>query len=477
MWTQKIQKQFSFYPATILLVLASLINPTGLALTQDEFRQKQDAAQEQFLAWQTAMFQTRQDIARKQLRLFYQNMKVPPLPPLGDQSGATSQSDQDSSMMRIDVPLPLPTDTQLTLHAGEPSASFQVGVEGKALSFIGASYTAGVSYSASDNKWMVGDARDFRLGLDAGPAQITGTYQYHASSWTQPPTVGSEISADLYMVKGSLGYNSNNELSVGVGYDLAKTPKALSFLAEASIGVQGQVSAPVKVQGLTRGKRSLTGALSKQVAKLVMLLKKPVSCPHCAAKGELDCPTCGNTRQVTCPLCKGQLEFECTRCEGGGYLYCPICDGTTTVSCSTCRGTGQLRCSTCGGSGQVTVYESETRSRQVRKLLNAGFDENGQPFEEWGYETEYYTAQVPKNQTCSSCGGTGDGGQCSNCGGNGKVTCNRCDGSGTVYCNKCGGSGKIKCRKCHGTGKITCPDCRGKPIRCPMCKGKAQLGK
>ena len=478
MWAQKIHKQIYFYPAMFVIVLTGLISSTGLALTQAEFKQKQDAAQERFLAWQTAMFQTRQDIARKQLRLFYQNMKVPPPLPSGDQSGPATQSDEDPSMMRIDIPLPLPTDTQLTLHAGEPSASFQVGIEGKALSFMGASYTAGVSYSASDNKWLLGDTKDFRLGLDAGPAQLTGTYQYHASSWTQPAaSLGSEISADLYMVKGSLGYNANNELSVGLGYDLAKTPKALSFLAEASVGVQGQVSAPVKVQGLTRGKRSLTGALSKQVAKMVMLLTEPVPCPHCTAQGELDCPTCGNTRTVGCTQCNGQLEFECKRCEGGGYLYCPTCDGTTSVSCSTCRGTGQLRCSTCGGSGQVTVYESEMRSRQVQKLINVGFDENGQPFEEWGYETEYYTVQVPKYQTCSSCGGTGQGGECGTCSGDGKVTCTQCNGSGTVYCTQCGGTGKIKCRKCGGTGKITCPDCHGKSIRCPMCKGTKQLGK
>ncbi len=467
------------------VVLSGLTASAGAALAQDDFNRKQDTASEQFMAWQKAMFQDRQEIARKQLRLFHQNMKVPPpLPPSGEPDPA-GLSDDDPPMMRIDVPVPLPTQAQVTLWAGEPSASVQVAAEGKAMSFVGASYTAGVTYSAGDNKWMAGDAADLKLAFDTGSAEITGTYQYHASQWTPSGGLretpggagGLDISMDLWKAKGSLGYNTNNELSVGLGYDLVKTPKALSWLAEASIGVQGQVSAPVKVGGLTRGKRSFNATLSNQIVKLVKLLTEPAACPHCQAKGELDCPTCNNTRSVTCTQCKGQLQFECKRCEGGGELYCPSCRGETIVSCGSCGGSGQLRCSACGGDGQVTVYESEMRSRQVRRLIGAGFDENGDPYEEWGYETEYYTEQVPKQQSCGGCGGSGEGGECGRCGGDGKVTCDRCGGGGTVSCSRCGGSGKVKCGKCRGTGKITCPDCRGKQIRCPMCKGKQQLGK
>ncbi len=467
------------------VALSGLIGPVGAALSQDEFKQKQDAATKQFLAWQEAMFQDRQEIARKQLRLFYQNMKVPPpLPPSAPPDPA-GLGEKDPPMTRIDVPLPLPTEVQLTLWAGKPSASVQMVAEGKAMSFVGASYTAGVSYCADDNKWLVGTAADFKLAYDAGPAEIVGTYQYQASQWTpsgglrdtSAKTGGLEISADIWKAKGSLGYNTNSELSLGLGYDLVKTPEAVSWLAEASLGVQGQVSAPVKVGGLTRGKRSLSTSLSNQVAKVVRLLTEPVGCPHCQAQGELDCGTCRNTRLVTCTQCKGQLQFKCTRCEGGGELYCGTCRGSTTVSCGTCSGSGQLRCSTCGGGGQTTVYESETRSRQVRKLLSAGFNENGQPYEEWGYETEYYTVQVPKQQSCTTCGGSGGGGSCGRCEGTGKVSCNTCGGSGTVSCPKCGGSGQLKCGKCRGTGKITCPDCRGKQIRCPVCAGKKQLGK
>lgn len=465
-----------------VVVLSGLFGSVLSAMTQQAFVQQQDQASEQFLAWQKAMFETRQDMARKRLRLFYQNMKVPPLPKSDRSSGATGAENPETDRIRIDVPLPFPTDTQLTVHAGQPSASFQVGVEGKALSFIGASYSAGVTYCASDNAWIVGDAADLKLGLDAGPAELTGTYQYHAARWGQPgphgPPAGVDLSADLYWIKGALGYNTQQELSISAGYDLVKTPKALSFLAEASVGVQAQVTAPVKVQGLTQSKRrSLSGTLARQVAGVVKLLTAPTPCPHCSAQGQLDCATCSNTRHVQCTQCLGKREFECIRCEGGGFLYCPTCEGTTSVTCRSCDGTGQLRCSTCGGGGQVTVYDSEMRSRQVRKLISAGFNENGEPFEEWGYETEFYTVQVPRQQTCSNCSGTGQGGPCGQCSGTGKATCTRCQGSGTVYCSKCKGTGKIKCSKCRGTGQITCADCRGKPIRCPLCKGNKQLGK
>ncbi|HPC96286.1 MAG TPA: hypothetical protein PLU87_15170 [Sedimentisphaerales bacterium] len=465
------------------ILLSGQISSAGTNVSPEQLEKNRDAATEQFQAWQEAMFQQRQEIARKQLRLFYQNMKVPPpLPPSAHDGAALG--DDDPPMTRIDIPLPLPTGTQLTMWVGEASATFQVAVEGKAMSFVGASYVAGITYSASDNQWLVGDAADFRLGMDTGPAEVTGTYQCHASRWTplgaqqsQSKPAGLELSADLWKLKGSLGYNTNNELSVGLGADLLKTPKALDWVAKASVGVQGQVSAPVKFGGLTQDPRSLSAALSNQIAKVVQLLTEPVPCPHCQAKGELDCATCNNTRTVTCTQCKGQLQVACTRCEGGGELYCPRCRGETTVACGSCGGSGQLRCSSCGGRGHVTVYESETQSRQVRRLVSAGFDENGDPFEEWGYETEYYTVQVPTQQTCSSCGGTGQGGTCSRCDGSGKVLCGRCGGTGIVVCSKCGGSGQLKCSKCRGTGKIPCPDCHGKAIRCPMCKGKQQLGK
>jgi len=437
-----------------------------------------DEAGRKFIAWQKAMLEEREELSRKQWRHFHQQMKVPPpLPP--------SQAADEPAMTRLDIPLPLPNDLQLSLSMGKPSASFTVGVEGKALSFVGASYKAGVSYAAADNKWLVGDALDFKAALEAGPATATGTYQFHSSTWgelkedndSDKLQGGLDLSAEIWKIKGALGYNTQNELSVSAGYDFIKTPEAWSKLAEVSVGVEGQVSAPVKVQGLTRGSRSLSSAIANYSAKVAKLLTSPVDCPHCSAKGEMDCATCGNTRTVTCTKCQGKLQFSCSRCEGGGELICTNCQQSGEESCSRCGGSGTLRCSACGGDGQVTVYESEIQSRQVRKLLSAGFDENGDPYEEWGYETEYYTVQVPKNQSCGSCGGDGSGGECGACGGDGDVTCHRCGGGGTVACGRCGGDGQITCGKCRGTGKIACPECRGKPIRCPLCKGKKELGK
>jgi hypothetical protein len=452
-------------------------NPPSVPVDWSHAKDLNDASSK-FVAWQKAMLEDRQEMERQQWRQFNQKLKVPPpLPP--------SETPDEPAMVRLDIPLPLPTDAQLSLSMGKPSASFSVGAEATALSFIGASYSAGVSYSAKDNKWLVGDSADFSAEFEAGPLTATGSYQFHSCTWGQPKeddegskaSGGLELSAELFQINGALGYNTEGELSVTAGYDFISTPKVWSKLAEASVGVEAEVSAPVKVNGFTRGSRSLSSAIAKYSAKVAKLLTSPADCPHCSAKGEMDCGTCGNSRTVGCTKCGGKLQFECGRCEGGGELICTNCNQSGHESCSSCSGSGSLKCRTCSGGGQVTTYESETRSHEVRTLISAGFDENGDPYEEWGYVTEYYTVQVPKSETCGSCGGSGDGGECGSCGGDGDVTCHRCGGGGTVACGRCGGTGWLKCGKCHGSGKIACPECRGKPIRCPLCKGKKELGK
>ncbi len=452
-------------------------NPPSVPVDWSHAKDLNDASKK-FVTWQKAMLKERQDMERRQWRQFNQKLKVPPpLPP--------SQTPDEPAMVKLDIPLPLPTDAQLSLSMGEPSASFSFGAEAKALSFASASYKAGVSYAAKDNKWLVGDSVDFKAALEAGDVTAAGTYQFHSSTWGQPKEddenakkpAGLELSAELYQIKGALGYNTQNELSVGAGYDFIKTPKAWSKLAEASVGVEAQVSAPVKVNGFTRGSRSLSSVIAKYSVKMTKLLMGPADCPHCSAKGEMDCGTCGNTRTVICPKCNGKLQFSCGRCEGGGELICGNCKQTGYESCSNCGGSGSLKCSTCRGGGQVTTYESEMQSREEPRMVSAGFDENGNPVYEVQHETVYYTVQVPKNETCGSCGGSGSGGECGTCGGDGTVTCHRCGGGGTVACGRCGGTGWLKCGKCHGSGKVACPECRGKPIRCPLCKGKKELGK
>jgi len=451
-------------------------NPPSVPADWSHAKDLNDASSK-FMAWQNEMLKERQEAERKRWRQFYQKIKVPPpLPP--------SETPDEPKMIRLDVPIPLPTDAKLGLSMGEPTASFSVGAEGKALSILGASYSAGVTYSAKDNKWLVGDSAELTADFEAGPATVAGSYEFHSCTWGQPKeesggkaSGSAEFSAEIYQIEGAVGYNTEGELSVSAGYDFIKTPKVWSKLAEASVGVDAEVSAPVKVHGLVRGGKNLSSSIAGYSAKLAKLLTSPVNCPYCSAKGQMDCGTCGNTRTMVCPKCNGKLQFTCTRCEGGGELICTNCRQTGNESCGRCGGSGTLKCSSCSGSGQVTTYESETRSREEPRMVSAGFDENGNPVYEVQHETVYYTVQVPRTETCGSCGGSGDGGECGACGGDGTVTCHRCGGSGTVTCGRCGGSGQIKCGRCSGTGKVACPECRGKPIRCPLCKGKKELGK
>ena len=179
-----------------------------------------------FVAWQKAMLKERQENERKQWRQFYQKLKVPPpLPP--------SETPDEPKMIRLDIPLPLPTDAQLSVSMGEPTASFSVGAEAKALSFVGASYSAGVSYAAKDNKWLVGDAADFSAEFEAGPATAAGSYQFHSCTWGEAKEAdegnkasGSlELSAELYQINGALGYNTEGELSVPRGTISSRRPR------------------------------------------------------------------------------------------------------------------------------------------------------------------------------------------------------------------------------------------------------------
>ena len=457
-----------------------------------------NTASQAFLAWQAAMFEQRDAIRRKQTRLFYERMKVPPPPPTGQIDPEpfviplfvplpipTVRADSDPCMTRMDMPMPLPTDTRLDFSLGAPSVSFNLELESKTSSFTGASYKVGVCYSARDNEWMVADMAQLKTAIDAGPVKIAGTYQLHASRWSSAGAfessgkgiVGTQLSLEYYGLKGSVGYNTQKEVSLAVGFDFAKKPKLPASLKKVPVGVEAEVSAPLIFHELTRGKRNLSSAIRRYSQKVVKLLTEPVDCPHCSARGQLDCPTCHNTRTVTCPKCNGKLHFTCTKCKGSGLVDCSACRGTGIVACHMCDGTGRQRCWTCGGSGQVTTYESQTEERQELVIDQIGFDDAGNPIYERHYETRTYTTQVPVLVTCSDCGGTGDGGQCSTCSGQGQLICGRCGGDGKVACRHCKGTGTIDCKACRGTGKITCPDCHGKPIQCPLCKGRMQLGK
>ncbi|MDH7599284.1 MAG: hypothetical protein QHH07_06565 [Sedimentisphaerales bacterium] len=455
------------------------VDPNAFAAALEQVRFEQEAqvpaakdlkaASEAFMAWQAEVFRQRQEMSRRYSRLLSRRVEVPPPVP---------SSAEPPYMIRLDVPMPFPSDLQLSMSVGEPTASFAIRAGSKLLSVIGASYKAGVGYCASDNKWLVADAAELEVGVKSGGLELAWVSQFYSSSWSQRESSGAglQLATDLYKVKGAIGYDGDGQLTTAVGYELLGTPKALSRLASASLELSAEVFAPVKVHGLTRSKRTLPSSIMEYSARLAKYLTGQVDCPHCGARGRLDCASCSNRGQIVCPKCPGNKEVTCTRCNGGGMLVCSTCRGSGWVDCSACGGSGQARCGVCGGSGHVTTYQSETRSRQVRKLISAGFDENGQPFEQWGYQTEYYTVEVPVSQTCSACGGSGRVGTCSACGGSGKVRCRTCEGSGQVYCSRCGGSGKTQCSSCKGKGGVTCPDYGGKTLTCPLCKGKAHLG-
>ena len=84
--------------------------------------------------------------------------------------------------------------------------------------------------------------------------------------------------------------------------------------------------------------------------------------------------------------------------------------------------------------------------------------------------------------TCYAGGCAGVHDFCLECDGSKKVTCPRCTGDGIVYmparqvaCPDCDGAG---CGECEDSGTVTeekeikCPDCKGTAeITCPACKG------
>ncbi len=448
-------------------------------------------ANRNFLLWQKEMLKERQALPPELRAVLRKKSYVPPLGP--------SEPPPEPARLKLDFPI-VPGEVgaglpRVNMSVGAPTISVGLVGQAKGGSFVAASYKAGISYATGNNEWAVGDSATLKLGAMGENKELVGAYQFHASTWKSskeaenaeaqlysptPPKknpAGAEFTAKIWKVNGTIGYTNDGELSGAIGYDFLKTPDAFKKFGELSLGVEGQASAPLTFKLVRPEDRFGTPHVDNGMAsRAASLMSAPVTCTYCSARGELDCPTCSNARKITCPRCKGALKLTCSRCEGGGDLYCTRCDHTGRVSCSNCGGGGRLRCSTCSGSGSVTVYDSETRSREVPVMESAGFDESGQPSYRISHRTEYYTVQVPRSQSCSSCGGNGDGGECGTCGGDGKVTCGNCGGSGIVTCGRCGGSGKVTCDECDGSGKITCPTCNGNTIRCPLCRGKKTFG-
>ena len=437
-------------------------------------------ASRQFMAWQAEMFRQRDEIARKQAKMLHDRMKVPPpLPP-------SEPEPPEPPVTRMDIPLPIwPANVDLSVSIGEPTVSFSMGAEAEVLSCVGASYKVETAYVAKENRWVVEDPLEISVGFGTDTVEVAGSYQLVSSVFTgshdqeaeKKKEVGVEISFEVFQVSTALGYNNQREFSVGVGYDLLKTPEAFSKFFEASFGVEVQVSAPLVVHGLTQGgKNNLPAVLADYSAKVVKLLTEPRPCPYCTAKGALDCPTCHNARSIDCSDCKGTKSYTCHKCGGTRDVSCPRCKGSGQVSCGSCSGKGRLRCSTCHGRGTMRYWKEGTATRQRVVIDSIGFDSAGQPVYERHTEPEEYTTSVPYWDDCGTCGGSGDGGACGNCKATGRVTCRKCNGTKEVGCKTCKSTGSLNCNKCRRTGKVTCPTCGGKPQVCPLCKGKVSYG-
>lgn len=431
-----------------------------------------DEAGRQFVEWQLQMLLESRKHPPELAKILARKTVVPPLPP----------GPGKAEPPMTDLSIPVFPGRKVRLSVGEPDVTFRIGVAGKALNLVGASYAAGATYSCADDNVTFGGTAEVKgILFTDGKHDLAGGYQYLSTKWGQPrpadqeKPAGLQLGADFGTISGAVSYSTERQAGVNVGYDLISTPKPLSRIFEMKLGLELEITAPFEFKGWVKEE---DGEIRPgDTRRVAAILAAPMKCPHCVARGELDCGRCSNRRIVTCPDCKGARQAPCGRCEGGGSLYCARCDNHSGQErCYGCSGSGALRCSGCGGGGQVTTYTTETRSRQVRVLKNAGFDANGQPFEEWGYENQDYTVTVPQSSSCGSCGGSGRGGGCGSCGGDGRVTCGGCGGDGIVPCGRCSGSGKVNCGECGGSGQVECPGCGGRPIVCPLCRGEKNLG-
>jgi hypothetical protein len=440
-----------------------------------------DHANRAFLAWQQESLRDASRLPPELRALARRKSVVPPLP-------ASSPELDLPHQVHLSVPQFLDPDgrfaKELVISSGAPKVSLTLGVEGKLLSVVGASYKAGVAYATDSNEFAFTDSAEVQAAGKIGPVEVAGTYQFFSSSWKPSEEKGADgkpftgqISADILMTRGHAGYNSNGELNVGGSWDFIKSPKPLEKLIAGAVNLNLDVDTPVRLRLATTGGTFQHPVVDpRYTEKVVRILCAPVPCPYCSAQGVLHCPRCSDRGTITCPDCLGKCQVTCGRCNGSKQVPCGRCDGSGEVTCFKCSGSGRLRCSTCGGSGHTTYYQTVSTPYEQLVVTGLGFDSSGQPTYERHYETRYREEQVPHSQTCPTCGGSGEGGTCPQCQGGGRLTCSRCDGTGKLTCSRCGGTGLVNCSTCDGTGEITCPICHGRITECPECHGKRKLG-
>jgi hypothetical protein len=327
------------------------------------------------------------------------------------------------------------------------------------------------------------DGESTGVSLNFGAFGVSYNSEGEASFETDLGATWWELSLKRGEAEGTAGIgfaiNPSDFLEIKLGVEESLT---LSWAEEYRRGI----SFAANVDG------SRDWAASRQAADSVRLvLREPLTCPHCTGEGRFTCPQCTNQGTITCPPCSGTMRVPCPACGRTGQVSCP-----TTQACPSCGGDGRLNCPGCGGSGQISVMMEGV----CYSCGGQGYIVTPEYFPSMGYLNVahgcttcggYYggvdsygnVTMTPGSgrsmsysyTPCGGCGGSGQGDMCGGCSGGGQVTCYTCAGSGTRSCPTCGGSGTLPCGNCEGTGRVTCPFCEGSPLECLLCRGERKL--
>jgi hypothetical protein len=467
-----------------ILACALLVLPgsVGVACAQESVvAEGWASAQRQFAAWQAETLAARAGPTEEMKRIFYQKVEVP-VPAAGGEAGTVAMRPVRFDSSLFDPLGILPGAPDIVMSMGDPSVTVSVNAEGKVLNLAGANCEVVLFAVSPDSKVAFGDVRAAaRLGLlgvslpGGAEADLAYTVQLAGQGIGSHGPEG-KLGISYGLLSGSAGVTPSGEVELGGGVGPQLVPEQYSHLGQLKLALEAKVSAPMIVSDLQwTSKHGVFQVAHRAAARIARMLAQPVACPYCSQRGDVSCRRCGGAGTVTCPRCAGALTERCPRCDGTGRVSCP-----PTQTCSRCGGSGYLDCGHCGGWGRVEVQVPVTRtaSRQVPRQVFGGWDENGDPWYRIEYETEFYevTEWETDYQSCPACGGSGRAGTCPECGGDGQVTCERCGGTGWVYCGRCDGTGEIPCPECDGTGVVRCPNCRGRPILCPLCGGRKEIG-
>lgn len=407
-------------------------------------------ADRKFAEWQKLMFEQRSRLSESLRKVLYKKVKVPP--PEATRPDELTPVTFEFGRRFFSLLPPVVIEAGV----GKPRAYVGVKVRGEALEFFALERRVGVAFSARDNSIAFQSSVDAKFGMEkegkpsvglGGGASFNVLAQEVESS-------GAEFSIRVGLFEGGIGVDTEGQVTL---FGEAGPSWKVGKYAQIGLTLEGEISAPMCISNVRFGSNyGMWSFASDTAARIARWLTEPGPCPYCREKGVVTCSECQNAGYVACPSSE-----PCGRCSGRGMVGCP-----ETESCSRCQGTGGERC-----PRYTTRTENVTVWRKV--LVDAGFDESGQPYERWEERpfTETRSVTVP----CERCNGTGWCGTCANCGGSGQVRCSTCAGAGVVSCSRCNGTGSVSCTKCGGSGRKTCSSCQGHPDSCRLCSGTGRL--